>query len=165
MWGGGACRALWPTGRRATPRNGNYLSMFPRGLDQRLNVRWGWWLLHAVVPGRIPASVNIFYKGALRRIQSASRQEGRSGDRLQEISSLQLAVSCLLIVLASTHRVTSSAGMSSSCMRKLWRKGSLELSNSAQGPKKETLPSCRKTSTSARRFAKCVSCVTTMDVL
>src|SRR5260370_23682199 len=63
------------------------------------------------------------------------------------------------------HRVTSSAGISSSCMRKLWRKGSFEFSKSAQGPKKETLPSCRKTSTSARRFAKCVSCVTTMDVL
>src|SRR5260370_32909086 len=123
MWGGGACRALWPTGRRATARNVNYLSLFPGGLDQRLKVSCGCGLLHAVDPRRIPASVNIIYKGALRRIQSASRQEGRSGDRLQEISSLQLAVSCLLIVLASTHRVTSSAEISSSATRTVRAQG------------------------------------------
>src|SRR6266566_3368055 len=43
------------------------------------------------------------------------------------------------------HRVWSSAGMRSSCLRKLTINGSSELSNPPQGPKYVTRPSCRKT--------------------
>src|SRR6266699_59658 len=63
------------------------------------------------------------------------------------------------------HRVWSSAGMRSSCLRKLTINGSSELSNPPQGPKYVTRPSCRKTMVSASFFAKCVSCVTTIEVL
>src|SRR5438128_79649 len=62
------------------------------------------------------------------------------------------------------HRITSRDGMSSSCIRKLWRKGSLEFSNSSQEEKTVALPSWRKTMLSARRRARCVSCVTTIEV-
>src|SRR5882724_3305823 len=62
------------------------------------------------------------------------------------------------------HKVTSRAGINSSCIRKFLRKGSVEFSKSDHGPKQVTRPSCKKTTTSASFFARCVSCVTTMDV-
>src|SRR5579859_432866 len=62
------------------------------------------------------------------------------------------------------HRVTSIAGIRASCMRKLWINGSVEFSKSSHGPKNATRPSWRKTTVSASFFARCVSCVTTMDV-
>src|SRR5215831_1936049 len=63
------------------------------------------------------------------------------------------------------HRVTSKAGMNSSCLRKLTINGSVEFSNPPHGPKYVTRPSCRKTTVSASFFARCVSCVTTIEVL
>src|SRR5208282_2772166 len=62
------------------------------------------------------------------------------------------------------HRVTSRAGINASCARKLCRDGSLEFSKSSHGPKKATRPSCKKTTVSASFFARCVSCVTTIEV-
>ena len=48
---------------------------------------------------------------------------------------------------------------------KCLRNGSGELSNSGHVPKNATRPSCKKITRSASFFARCVSCVTTMEVL
>src|SRR6185437_2894891 len=66
---------------------------------------------------------------------------------------------------ALVARVTSSAGINSSCKRKLRINGSCESSNSCHVPKKVTRPSCKKIIRSASLRARCVSCVTTMEVL
>src|SRR5208282_5110714 len=64
----------------------------------------------------------------------------------------------------SAHAVASRAGISSSCSRKLCRKGSFEFSSSCHVPKNATRPSWRKITRSASFFARCVSCVTTIEV-
>src|ERR1700690_1672648 len=66
---------------------------------------------------------------------------------------------------ALRHAVMSSAGISASSRRKLRRNGSWERSSSAHVPKNETRPSCRNMTRSASFLARCVSCVTTMEVL
>src|ERR1700720_3036293 len=62
------------------------------------------------------------------------------------------------------HSVKSSAGINSSSSRKLRRNGSFEASSSFHVPKNPTRPSCRKITRSASFLARCVSCVTTIDV-
>src|SRR5208282_237824 len=63
------------------------------------------------------------------------------------------------------HSVKSRAGINLSSRRKLRRKGSLEASSSAHVPKNPARPSCRKITRSASFFPRCVSCVTTIEVL
>jgi hypothetical protein len=72
----------------AATRNGDYLSMFVRSLNERLNFTSGRRLLDAIDPRRIPASMNIIYKRARGRIERGWREQWRSRDNFQEISPL-----------------------------------------------------------------------------
>jgi hypothetical protein len=64
----------------AAARNGDYLSMFFRSLNKRLNFISGRWLLDAIDPCGIPSSMNIIHKGAARRIQGRRREKWRGRD-------------------------------------------------------------------------------------
>src|SRR4029077_6884094 len=104
----------------------------------------------------------------MRRGRNPARAQHRCDIEEQDVPEAHLPAQLLDwiggAVRGHAHRVTSSAGINSSCRRKFLRKGSVEFSNSPQGPKKVTRPSWRKTTTSASFFARCVSCVTTIDV-
>ena len=105
----------------------------------------------------------------VRRGRDPARPQHRGDIEEQDIPKSHHAAKLLFRICWScgliAHAVTSSAGISSSCSRKLRRNGSWEASSSAHVPKNFTPPSCRKITRSASFFARCVSCVTTMEVL
>src|SRR5690349_5417138 len=110
----------------------------------------------------------------MRRCRNPSRPEHRRNVEKQHIPESHLfaklpdrigRIGIGGAVCGLAHKVTSSAGISSTCLRKFTMKGSSEFSNPPHGPKYVTRPSCRKTTVSASFFARCVSCVTTIEVL
>src|SRR5216684_2851430 len=107
-------------------------------------------------------------RAVVRRRRNPARTQHRRNVEKKDVPETHLLAQLLdwigRAVCGRAHRVTSSAGINSSCMRKFLRNGSVEFSKSAQGPNRVTRPSWRKTITSASFFAKCVSCVTTIDV-
>src|SRR5262249_54358942 len=103
------------------------------------------------------------------RGRNPARPQNRGDVEQQNVPEAHLPPQLLFRIAgfgdSQAHKVTSSAGINSSCCRKLWRKGSFELSKSDHESNTLDVPSCKNTIWSASFFAKWVSWVTTIDVL